>query len=228
MEWNLTTIGILLGILFFGYIFGLFEGRSQGYKRRKKEEDAEEREKPQNMVQEDKPHEQAGETNLLSLAEDINQKMHIEIDEQRIDNPPLTPEQRRRLITLLNQIRPWLETGAASTTSEQFTHPGTGAVGMANTSRIATQIPVMNEPSIDDMATAGSMVAQIDKILQVKIIGTSLADRGIRLLESPEGGVSVYIGLTRYNSVADIPDPAIQAAIQSAIAEWENSATTGR
>ena len=228
MEWNLTTIGILLGILLFGYIFGLFEGRSRGYKRRKKEEDAEKREEPQVMVPENKPHEQAGETNLLSLAEDINQKMHLEIDEQRIDAPPLTPEQRRRLITLLNQIRPWLETGAASSTSEQVTHPGTGAVGTANASRSATQIPVLNEPSIDILATAGSMVAQIDKILQVKIIGTSLADRGIRLLESPEGGVSVYIGLTRYNSVADIPDAAIQAAIQSAIAEWENSATPGR
>lgn len=228
MEWNLTTIGILLGILFFGYIFGLFEGRSRGYKRRKKEEDAEKREKPQVMVPENIPHEQAGEINLLSLAEDINQKVHLEIDGLRIDNPPLRPEQHRRLITLLNQIRPWLGTGAASTTSEQVTHPGTGVVGTANASRSATQIPVLNEPSIDIMASAGSMVAQIDKILQVKITGTSLADRGIRLMESPEGGVSVFIGLTRYNSVADIPDTVIQAAIQSAIAEWENSATPGR
>ena len=228
MEWNLTTIGILLGILLFGYIFGLFEGRSRGYKRRKKEEDAEKREKPQVMVPENIPHEQAGETNLLSLAEDINQKVHLEIDGQRIDNPPLTPEQHRRLIALLNQIRPWLGTGAASTTSEQVTKPGTGAVGTANASRSATQTPVLTEPSIDVLAAEGSMVAQIDKILQVRITGTSLADRGIRLLESPEGGVSVFIGLTRYNSVADIPDPAIQAAIQSAITEWENSATPGR
>ncbi len=39
MQFNLfIVIGIGLAAMFFGYGFGLFEGRSQGYKKRKKEE----------------------------------------------------------------------------------------------------------------------------------------------------------------------------------------------
>ena len=38
MQINLTLIGIALATMFFGYFFGLFEGRGQGYKKRKKEE----------------------------------------------------------------------------------------------------------------------------------------------------------------------------------------------
>jgi len=39
MQFNLfIVIGIGLAAMFFGYFFGLFEGRGQGYKKRKKEE----------------------------------------------------------------------------------------------------------------------------------------------------------------------------------------------
>ena len=42
----LAIIGIGFAAMFFGYGFGLFEGRSQGYKKRKAEENQEEPEKP--------------------------------------------------------------------------------------------------------------------------------------------------------------------------------------
>ena len=42
----LAIIGIGLAAMFFVYVFGLFEGRNQGYKKRKAEEDQEEKEKP--------------------------------------------------------------------------------------------------------------------------------------------------------------------------------------
>jgi len=39
MEFDLLSlIGISLVAMFFGYFFGLFEGRGQGYIKRKKEE----------------------------------------------------------------------------------------------------------------------------------------------------------------------------------------------
>ena len=40
-EWlqsPLVVIGIAIAAMFFGYFFGLFEGRGQGYKKRQKEE----------------------------------------------------------------------------------------------------------------------------------------------------------------------------------------------
>jgi hypothetical protein len=39
--------------------------------------------------------------------------------------------------------------------------------------------------------------------------------------------VMVYVGLTRYNGVDDVPDPAIKAAIRDAISEWEDKYTPG-
>ena len=76
-------------------------------------------------------------------------------------------------------------------------------------------------------APANSIVGQIDAVLQERLAGTSLSDRGVFLTQSPEGGVSVYVGLTRYNGIDDVPDPEIKAAIRAAIAEWENKYTPG-
>lgn len=74
---------------------------------------------------------------------------------------------------------------------------------------------------------ANSIVSQIDTILQMHLQGTPLEERGIFLTESPEGGVAVYVGLTRYNGIAEVPDPEIKEAIRAAIAEWEDKYTPG-
>jgi hypothetical protein len=71
------------------------------------------------------------------------------------------------------------------------------------------------------------MVSQIDSILQSRLAGTPLEERGIFLAQSPEGGVIVYIGLTRYNGIEEVPDPEIQAAIRAATTEWEHKFTPG-
>ncbi len=73
----------------------------------------------------------------------------------------------------------------------------------------------------------GSIVTQIDSILQARLAGTPLEDRGVFLTQSPEGGVTVYIGLTKYEGVNDVPDPEIKAAIRAAITEWEDKFTPG-
>ena len=65
------------------------------------------------------------------------------------------------------------------------------------------------------------MVGQIDAILQTRIAGTPLGERGIRLMDSGQGGAAIYIGLQRYPGLGDVPDPEVQAAIKAAIAEWE-------
>ncbi len=76
-------------------------------------------------------------------------------------------------------------------------------------------------------APANSIVAQIDAILQAHLAGSPLADRGVFLTQSPEGGVIVYVGLTRYTGVDEVPDAEVKAAIRAAISEWENKYTPG-
>ena len=72
-----------------------------------------------------------------------------------------------------------------------------------------------------------SIVGQIDTILQSRIAGTSLEERGVFLAQSPEGSVMVYVGLTKYMGVDAVPDEEIKTAIRSAIAEWEKKYTPG-
>ena len=66
---------------------------------------------------------------------------------------------------------------------------------------------------------------QIDSILQMRIAGTPLHEKGIKLQESPEGGVLVWVGLDKYQTVDEVPDEAIKTAIRSAIVEWEDKYT---
>jgi hypothetical protein len=65
------------------------------------------------------------------------------------------------------------------------------------------------------------------ELIETMLIGTPLATRGIRLVESAEGGAMVVVGLKRYPGVGDVPDPEVQAAIRAAIAEWEKKYTPG-
>jgi hypothetical protein len=76
-------------------------------------------------------------------------------------------------------------------------------------------------------APANSIVTQIDTILQARLAGTPLEDRGVFLTQSPEGGVIVYVGLTRYTGVDEVPDTEVKAAIRAAISEWEHKYTPG-
>jgi hypothetical protein len=70
-----------------------------------------------------------------------------------------------------------------------------------------------------------SIAAQIDAILNKKITGTKWESRGIRLMESPEKGVVVLVGLEQYDSVEEVPDEEIRNLLRSCVAEWEQHAT---
>jgi hypothetical protein len=52
-------------------------------------------------------------------------------------------------------------------------------------------------------------------------------EKGIRLQESPEGGVIVWVGMSKFQGVEDVPDEQIKAAIRAAISVWESKFTPG-
>lgn len=69
-------------------------------------------------------------------------------------------------------------------------------------------------------ASGGSMVEQINRILEGKLAGQPVSARAVRLAEGPDGSVRVYIGVQVYG-LEDVPDPAIRAVIREAVEEWE-------
>jgi hypothetical protein len=82
------------------------------------------------------------------------------------------------------------------------------AVGLTQVKKASAPVPT-------------SIAGQIDAILQEKLLTSPLHDRGIRLVELPDQGVQVHIGLERFESVAEVTDPEVKALLQECVAEWE-------
>lgn len=230
---NWSILGWIAGLIFV-YFFGIFEGRSQGRKRRIAEEEQEKKEQP-------KPHETApikvDDPGLLRIKNE-NGVMTLDLDGKRVNSTALNAEQRKRLIEMLNVIRPWLEGKPASvpapTNPPQPKSPVSRATS-APTPLIQSQPTPATQPTPstprkkDDEpeAVPTSIVGQINMVLQKNIANTPLASRGISLMESVTGGVNVYIGVQHYEGIDEVPDEEIKAAIRAAIKEWENNYTPG-
>lgn len=239
MEFNWSILGWIAGLIFV-YVFGLYEGRSKGYKKRKAEEAEAKKDVPEPRpvtVQVDDP-------GLLRIKNESGY-LTLDLDGSRVDTSALTAEQRKRLIEMLSLMRPWLEgrpAAAPVTPASQPLQPrpfadtrqGGQSAPAISTPSTPQPIPRQPTPRSSVMAKedrpivpAGSIVTQIDSVLQSRLAGTPLEDRGVFLSQSPEGGVMVYVGLTKYTGIDEVPDPEIKAAIRDAITEWENKYTPG-
>jgi len=67
----------------------------------------------------------------------------------------------------------------------------------------------------------GTMVEQIDAILQEVIENSDKPDRKIRLVEEPRDGVAVWVGHQQYIGVDAVPDPSVKELIRQAVKEWD-------
>lgn len=67
-----------------------------------------------------------------------------------------------------------------------------------------------------------SLVAQVNDILQEKIRGTTLMQRGLMLTESLDHGMLVIIGMEKYDGIDAVPDDEIRTLIRQCVAEWSS------
>ncbi len=232
MEFNWSILGWIAGLIFV-YVFGLVEGRGKGYKKRKAEEEQEKRQQPPPQPQTitvDDP-------GLLRIKNE-NGALVLDLDGARVSPIALLPEQRKRLVEILNIMRPWLDASqkpiATMATPLAPSQPKPVPVQTAApplrsqpTPQPSTPRPAIIPPEDRPSAPANSIVTQIDTILQEQLKGSALEERGVFLTQSAEGGVIVFVGLTRYHGVDEVPDPEIKAAIRAAIKVWEDKYTPG-
>jgi hypothetical protein len=227
----LGLIGIAIATMFFGYFFGLLEGRGQGYKRGRKE-GGQDRQEPLTRsaatFAEPRTERPPG---LLVLELDQADRPRLHIDGNEVDVHQVATEQRRRLIDLMLMLKPWVDPAGAPASNRPSARPPSPAVATENQSGGGVRgMPASTPGAPETTATPTahlSLVTQIDTILQGHMAGTRLAGKGIRLAESLQGGAIVFVGTQQYDGVDKVPDPEIQAAIRGAIAEWEKKYTPG-
>lgn len=166
----------------------------------------------------------------------------------------LSPEEHRAFSIVVGDLRDWLglspspqeeSTTERPTQSIQPRDVGTRTTPLQSRLKAAAQgsvdepikAPSMNPVEVFTRAIASdvpktsfeskSITAQIDEILQERLAGTPLDQRGIRLLDSPDGGVVVFIGIENYDGVDAVPDEEVRRAIRAAVTEWEKRSSQG-
>ena len=239
MEIPWSTI-IWFGVAITVYVFGLYEGRGQGYKKRKAEEEQERKEHP--PIPSRPVTVKVDDPGLMRIKNE-NGYLTLDLDGVRADTASLTADQRKRLIEMLTLIRPWLEGRPAPAPAPapppsmpeapaprpQPAAAPSGPKPIAQPAARETAAPRTTASEKDERATppATGIVGQIDSILQARLAGTALEGRGIFLSNSPQGGVIVNVGLQKFNGIDEVTDPEIKAALRAAITEWENRYTPG-
>jgi hypothetical protein len=78
-----------------------------------------------------------------------------------------------------------------------------------------------DEARREEAGRSGSMLDQINRILDRKLTARPEMPQGIRLFPSPEGGVRVMIGLQSF-PLDEVPDQEINRLIREAVSEWES------
>jgi len=242
-TWIVFATG--LGMLFLGWLIGFLDSNRNSNKKIRSAElkaqiEIEEAKRAaveagQKAVEAAK----AAEGNsFLRLWADSSGQQRLDVDGARIDAPAaIQPDQRRRLIALLNQMRPWVEASPAVPASQPAASPrpasappAASTAAMPPLPAAATVEPVkvtLGQSRAARPAAAPqpkTIVQQIDEVLQKRLAGTPLGTRNIHLAEGLGGSVEVWIGLQKYKGIDEVPDPEVVAAIRAAISEWETRA----
>ncbi|OGO75923.1 MAG: hypothetical protein A3K41_17560 [Chloroflexi bacterium RIFOXYD12_FULL_57_15] len=238
-----VLIGVLLLVLLIGALIGNF---TSGVESKKKLEEAHARietviqqarsdaeraaarvAQAEKMIASAPGNSQPGKT-FLRLWLDSAERPALDLDGQRVDTTRISEPHRKRLVSLLSVMRPWIE--GKPSASAPILAPPTPVPPPAPKS-IFSLFPapsLLPAKKVELPAALPSMVAQIDEILQARLAIGPLAERGIKLQESPEGAVIVMVDAQKFEGVGEVTDPEVQSVIRAAIAEWEQKYTPGR
>ena len=160
----------------------------------------------------------------MRLWHDPAQKLNLDLDGQPVEPKALTTEQRRRLVDLMTLMRPWLQ-GSEESVRKPTPPPVKPEPERPIMNPTVAQVVASEKaiPKTQAPAQPGSIIQQIDAILQKKLAGTPLEKRSIRLQESLEGTLWIYVGLKRYEGIDAVPEEETKAVIRQAVAEWERT-----
>ena len=211
----LTGIGLVVGFLVAALIFSVWRGASP-------------KEEPRQQLLSD------AENKVRLWREGGEKRLVVEMNGVSYhQGSKLKADQRQILEKLVREVQAWL--GSPSTAPNDAgpaqpvrsepvkeqpvqTQDGTSL----NPLKIfgdALQRQNKSETGGDDL----SIVAQIDHILQTRLEGTALEDKGIQLVEGIDQGMVIEVGLDKYTDIEAVPDDEIRQLIRQSVADWEKS-----
>lgn len=231
-QLDFKQIAIWVVIWLVGYALGLFEAWFKNKNKKEEKPEPEIIQAPPQLIEEDY---------ALAIFEKDND-LSLKLDKSELTSPTsLDSAQRKRLISLVVKLRPWLEGKATA----PKTKPQRPAAQPQPAQPKPTPRPAVPPPSIPVAQSASTdvgsqplsadeleysklnMAGQINWILQKNLEDHPLKARNIRLENALTGGVVFRIGDESYEYVDEIPYPEIQALFKEASAEWEKRSTPG-
>lgn len=144
------------------------------------------------------------------------------------------PDQRRRLTKLIKELRtfmivpsvPPVKAPAAQTDSLKpaviHTTEDENRTSLNPFQIFTRSLQPLEKTGSDEPDK--SIVAQIDEILQTDLENTPLADLGVRLIEGPDQGMVIEVGMSRYTDIDEVPEAEVRRLIRQAVSEWESRA----
>jgi hypothetical protein len=170
-----------------------------------------------------------GDIEVLTAWRTSSKQVWLGMDGMRMnDKKELSPEQYQRLLALVLDLRPWLETTQPAAPKPEPTLPPLRPA----TPPPAAALPAVKQGKknapIDEKAEPApvleSIIQQIDKVLQEKLATSPFKERGIQLVEGPGGIAIVKDGINNYEGLDAIPDPDVKELIRQSVADWEKGA----
>ena len=227
-QLDFKKIMLWVVIWLVGYGLGLLEAWVKNRNKEKNQPEPEVQiiQAPPQLIEEDY---------ALAIFENENE-FSLKLDKAALNDPTALDElQRKRLISLVVKLRPWLEGKRAAPKPQ-----GAPAQARPKPQPAPTPIPTpiaqaaSTNIASQPIASAGDgypvnlgMVEQIDWFLQKKLENHPLKAKNIRLSNALTGGVKFMVGDESYDFRDEIPDPAIRTLIEEATAEWEKKSTPG-
>ena len=163
------------------------------------------------------PLAEAEDVEVLSAWRTRTNQVWLAMDGTRLnDKTALQPGQAQRLLSLVMDLRPWLETvRPAAPKAEAIPQPVRPATPAPAPAPTLPPVPVEKKngaPAAEAAAPApvlDSIIQQIDVVLQAKLNTSAFKNREIQLVEGPGGIVIVRDGSNRYEGLVGIPDPEV-------------------
>ena len=160
-----------------------------------------------------------GDVEILRAWRASSGKIWLEMDARRLEvKEDLQPDQRRRLVSTLVDLRPWLENAPVVPTPAPV--PASVPVPLPALKLVKPAKPEIKESK--PALVLKSIVEQIDDVLQEKLEQEGpFKGRDLHLLEGIGGMVLVKDGIKKYEGIEAVPEAEIQVFIRQAVSDWE-------